>query len=255
MKKTIMLCGILSGMFNLGAGLNPKAEAYFRVTDDLPKLKTGIVLWYNGVFSVTNTGDVAFVVVTDKECAGETFRFYLEGTEEQQRVEEEIGRAKSRREAERKEAIDYFYLCMEHNKETATLQPGEGISFECRSVFQRPLGSPGTLYKAEMYLGYNTWVPVHITPTLGALHPVTWGKDGKPTGDFYYAQMGTNQYLYVKMEDKFKRVGEIKLNSTPLKEEGEDAVTFELPNGAKRKLSRDQAQKIVRDREQQDRQK
>ena len=255
MKKMMILCGIMLSMFNLYSEPNPKADAHFRVTDEIPKLQTEAILWWNGVFTVTNTGDIAFVVVTDKEWSGEAIRFYREGTEEQQRVEEARGVVKQRREAERREAMDAFYICEQQNKAMTTLQPGKSISFECRCTFQVPFGSPGTLYKAEMYLGHDTWVPVHIASTLGVLHPTAWGKDGKAAGDFYYSRMGTNKYLYVKMEDKFKRVVEVKLESSPLKEKDEDAVTFELPNGAKRKLTRDQAQKIVRDREQQDRQK
>ena len=255
MKRMMILCGMVLSTLNLYSEPKPKAEAHFRVTDDLPKFPTSPVIWWNGIFTVTNTGEVAFVVVTDKEWSGETIRFYLEGTEEQQLVEEARGNAKQRRDTERKEALDAFYICEKQNKAMTILQPSESISFECRCIFRRPFGAPGGFYKAEMYLGRDTWGPVHITPMLGVLHPTVWGKDGKPTGDFYYSRMGTNKYLYVKMEDKFKRVGEIKLNSTPLKEEGEDAVTFELPNGAKRKLTLEQAQKIVRDREQQDRQK
>ena len=252
MRKMIMLYGIISLAFALYAEPNLNAGAHFKITDDLPRYAKGG--WYNGILSVTNTGEVAFVVVSDKKCVGETIRFYREGNEEWQRLEDESVRGKQRREQERKEAASEYYSCIEENISTKTLQPGESVSFECRGYFKLPHGLPGDLYKAEMYLGHDTWVPVHITPTLGTLLPIKHDSR-EPTGDFYYAQMGTNQYLYVKMEDKFKRVGEIKLNSTPLKEEGEDAVTFELPNGAKRKLSRDQAQKIVRDREQQDRQK
>jgi len=251
MKKMVMLCGIMLAMLNLSANPKPKAEAHFRVTEDLPKLLTGAVLWYDGIFSVTNTGDIAFVVVTDKEWSGETILFYREGTEEQQRLEDEYRGGKRWREQMRKAAIDDFYICVEKNKAMTTLQPGESISFECRCVFKHQLGAPASLHKAEMYLGHDTWVPVHITSILGVLHPTAWGKDGKAAGDFYYSKMGTNQYLYVKVDDKFKRVGEMKLGARPEKEKDEDAVTFVSPDGATKKLTRDQARQIVHEREQQ----
>ncbi|MCL2876881.1 MAG: hypothetical protein FWF12_11510 [Betaproteobacteria bacterium] len=246
MKKMVILCGIMLGILSLYS--KPKADAYFRVTNDLPKHGGGT---WNGIFSVTNTGETAFVVVTDKEWSGETVRFYAEGTEEQQRVEEALGRAQPRRDAERKEAIDAFYICVEQKKTMKTLQPGDGISFECECIFKFQHGTPIGLYKAEMYLGHDTWVPVHITPTLGILRPTQYDK-GIPAGDFYYSQMGTNQYLYVKTEDgKFKQASEMKLGSRPEKEKGDDTVTFVSPDGETKKLTRDQARQIAREREQQ----
>jgi len=251
MKKMMILCGVMLNMINLHSEPKPNADAHFRVTEDLPKLQLGPVLWYNGILSVTNTGEVVFVVVSDKECVGETIRFYREGNEEWQRLEDESVRGKQRREQERKEAASEYYSCIEGNISTKTLLPGESASFECRCLFRLPLGTPGNIYKAEMYLGHDTWIPVHITPTLGMLFATAWGKDGKPTGDFYYSQEGTNQYLYVKMDDKFKRAGEMSLGTRPEKGKDEDAVTFETPDGETKKLTRDQARQIAREREQQ----
>jgi len=77
-------------------------------------------------------------------------------------------------------------------------------------------GVSSGIYKAEAYLGHDTWVPVHITPTLGTLLPIKHDSR-EPAGDFYYSQEGTNQYLYVKMDDKFKRAGEMSLGSRPEK--------------------------------------
>jgi len=250
MKKMIMLCGIIS--LALASYAQPKlnADAHFKITDNLPKYGGG--WWYNGVLSVTNTGEGTFVIVTDKEWAGETIRFYQVGTkEEQQALENTHGWGREIRTQERKEALDGFYISVEKNKAMTTLQPGESVSFECRGCFKLQHGAPGGFYKAEMYLGHDTWVPVHITPTLGTLYAVAWGKDGKPTGDFYYSQEGTNQYLYVKVDDKFKRAGEMRLGSKPVKEKAEDAVTFESPDGTTKKLTRDQARQIVNEREQQ----
>ncbi|MCL1921612.1 MAG: hypothetical protein FWG50_11185 [Kiritimatiellaeota bacterium] len=166
-------------------------------------------------------------------------------------MEEELGRVQRRRDEERKAAIDDFGVCVEKQKAMKTLQPGESVSFECMCIFKKPLGYTGTIYKAEMYLGNDTWVPVHITPTLGMLLATEWGKDRKPTGDFYYSQEGTSQCLYAKEGEKFKRVAEMKLKSTPKKVDKEDAVTFVSPDGKLKKLTREQAAEIIREREQQ----
>ena len=246
MKKLLSMSVAISMFFCSLAESKPKAEAHFRVTDDLPKqgaLRDG----YSGVFSVTNTGEIAFIVITDKEWSGEAVRFYREGDEEWQRLDDEFGQGKQKREQGRKVALDDYYLCIEKNKEMTKLQPGESISFDCIGVFKAPLGAPGNIYKAEMYLGNDTWVPVHITPTLGTLFAVSF-KDGKPTGDFYYSQEGTNQWLYVKTDDdKFKRVSEMKLDSKPQKAKEENAVTFEALDGTKKKLTREQARQIIND--------
>ena len=128
------------------------------------------------------------------------------------------------------------------------LQPGESVSFEYKDIrFIVPLGVHlAGIYKAEMYLGNDTWIPVHITPTLYTLYTVA----NNPK-DFFYSKEGTNQYLYIKTDGKFKRVGEMKLGSRPEKEKDEEAVTFESPDGVKKKLTRDQARQIIREREQQ----
>lgn len=245
MKQTFITCGAMLIAFNLCAESKPRAEAHFRVTDDLPKLHLEATTWYCGVFSVSNTGDVAFVIVTDKMLFCEAARFYREGTEEQQRVEEGLGRAGPRREAERKKAENEYYYCLEEKVPTKTLQPGQSISFECDCFFRMQFGTPVGVYKAEMYLGHGTWIPVHITPTLGTLFPVEMDKKGTSMGDFYYSPEGTSQYLYVKTGDgKFKRAGEMKLGSNP-KKEGEDAVTFESPDGTKKKLTRERARQII----------
>ena len=248
----IIMCGVALMVSNLHSESKPKADAHVRITDDLPKLRTGVMTWYNGVLSITNTGEVAFVIVTDEKCSGETILFYQEGTEEQQRNFENVhGWGKQWREQERKEVANNYYSCIEEEITTVTLQPGVDIALRCKFFFRIPLGAPGGVYKAEMYLGYDTWTPVHITPTLGTLFATEFDKDGKPTGDFYYSQEGTNQFLYLKSEDgKFKRVSEMKLNSTPKKEQEEDPVTFETPDGEKKKLTNTQAKQIVHEREQ-----
>ena len=252
MKKMMILYGVMLGMLNLYSEPKPKADAYFSVTEDLPKLQTEPTLWYEGMFSVTNTGEVAFTVVTDKEWSGETIRFYLEGNEQQQRAEEERGRAQQRRKQERAWALDAYNISIEKHTETVkTLQPGESISFECRAIFQLPFDVPGSVYKAEMCLGHDTWVPVTIAPTPSVLHPTAYGKDGKPAGDFWYAKEGTNKYLYVKAEEKFKRVAELKLDSRPEKKKDEETVTFQSPDGTRKTLTREQALEIAREREQQ----
>ena len=244
MKRMIIL-GIIWLAPNLYSEHKPNADVYVRITDDLPKLRTGIMLWYNGIFSVTNVGEVAFTVVTDEEWSGEVVRFYREGNEEQQRIEEVRGEEKRRKEQERKEAVNDYYFCIEKEKASKTLQPGENITFESKFFFRLPPGTSGDIYKAEMYLGNDTWIPVHITPTLGTLKGVSFDRDRK-LGDFYYSQEGTNQWLYVKTDDgKFKRVSEMKLGSKPEKEKDENTVTFEALDGTRKKLTREQARQII----------
>jgi len=244
MKKTIMLCGVLLAVPGLCADPKPQADVHLTITDDLPRLGVGVK--YNGIFSITNTGSVAFSVVTNKEWSTETTRFYQDGN-----VEAHRGAAEEWKNRHRREVTDTRHFVMgRHPEDVKTLQPGESVTFESICAFYAVPGLPSGNYKAEMYLGENTWVPVRITPTLGTLFPVTY--NGKPTGDFYYSQEGTNQYLYVKTEEgKFKRVGEMKLGSKPLKEKTEDTVTFVSPDGATKKLTRDQAREIIREREQQ----
>ena len=254
MKKVcIAICVIKLTVFNLYPEPKPKADVHFRVTDNLPTLRTGMAHLYNGILSVTNTGEIAFVVVVDEEWSGETIRFYQEGTEEQELDFENThgGGWKQRREQERNEVLSDYYFCLEDNKATKTLQSGESITLACKCIFRVALGAPAGVYKAEMYLGHDTWVSVHITPTLGTLYAVEATKDGKSTGHFYYSQEGTNQYLYVRDGEGFRRVAEMRLKSKPVKEGSEDMVVFESPDGKKTKLTSEQARAIARERGQQ----
>jgi len=246
-----MICVNLLTVFSLCAGPKPKADAHLRITGDLPKLKITPTLYYDGVFSITNTGDVAFVIVTDKDWSGETTRFYEEGDEEQQRLEDEFGRGTQRREEERREVTDFYHHVIEKYPELVkTLQPGESSTFESKFVFRLPFNTPAGIYKAEMFLGGNTWIPVNITPTLGMLFPIERDKKGMPAGTFYYSQEGTNQYLYVKEGDKFKRASEMKLKSRPEKDDKDGAVTFDTPDGSKKRLTQEQARQVIHEREQ-----
>ena len=254
MKKMIML-GILSMAFSLNAESKPKADINVRITDDLPKLRTGVMLYYNGILSITNTGETAFVVVTDERCVGGTIFFYQESENEMEQRNYEAahgGQGKREKEEARKEVSDYYYSCFKEKITVKTLQPGENIALKCKFYFWRSPDAPSGIYKGEMYLGQDTWAPVRsITPTPSVLGSVDWDK-GKPTGDFYYAKEGTNQYLYVKMDDgKFKRTGEMKVGSRPQKEKEENAVTFESPDGTRKKLTHTEARQIIQEREQQ----
>jgi len=253
MKQVLITtCGVVLTACSAYSDVKPKADVHLRVTDELPKPRI-FNKGYSGVFSVTNTGEVAFTIVTDKEWSAETTRFYQEGTEEEQRAFENThGMGSQLKEKERREVRGNYEFGIREYPETAkTLQPGESISFRCENFFILPaFGAPAGFYKAEMYLGHDTWVPVHIAPTLGTLYAIKHDSR-EPAGDFYYSQEGTNQYLYVKVDDKFKRVGEMKLKSTPRKEGKENTVTFETPDGETKKLTRDQAREVVREREQQ----
>ena len=229
------------------ANPKPQADVHVHVTDDLPKIKTEIMLWYNGICTITNTGEIAFPVFTEEVRSDASFRFYREGNEKQQRVEGTLGNVRRWREEDRNEVRNCYDLYIGNKQLTRTLQPSESMSIKIMFAFSLPYGAPGDFYKGEMYLGGDTWIPVHITPTLGWLLPVTTNQ--KRSENFFYSPEGTNQYLYVKVDDKFKRVGEMKLGSKAKKDEKEDIVTFETPDGATKRFTRDQAREIVRERE------
>ena len=250
MKKLLLMCAVVEATFCLCAETKPNASVHLLVTSRLPiRPQEGC----SGILSVTNTGMVAFSIVTAKGWSGETMLFYRGGTEEQERLQDENWGGKQWKKQAREQVKNDYYFGIEKYSETVkTLQPGEGISFESNDfyfTFSRT-SSYTELYKAEMYLGHDTWVPVTISPPIGYIKHIDFSESGKDNV-FVFAQEGTNQFLYLKMGEEFKRVGEIKLDSKPKKEEREDAVTFELPDGTTKKLTRDQARQIVREREQQ----
>jgi hypothetical protein len=90
------------------------------------------------------------------------------------------------------------------------------------------------MYKAEMYLGDDTWVPICIIPTLGTFHAVSL-KKGTSGENLYYSKEGTNQYLYLKDGNHFKRIGEMKLGGKPKMERG--VVSFDAPDGTPKRIS------------------
>ena len=223
----------------------PKANVSLHVTNRLPILpQEGC----SGVFTVKNTGKVPFVVVTDDDWSGATTHFYRCGNEEQQRETEDSRGGKEWREKERREVANSYYFGIKTNKKNQTLQSGDSVTFECKKFyFSYSLLSPYLeIYKAEMYLGNDVWIPVEISPPIGYIRHVDLREAGKDNV-FVYAQEGTNQYLYVKTGDEFKRVSEMKLGAKPQKEKEENAVTFELPDGTKKKLTREQARQIIND--------
>ena len=242
MRQVIVILGILSAGVNLYSEPKPKAEGHLRIIDDLPQLKRNNTAGYRGIISITNTGEIAFAVITDEEWS-EAIRFYQEGDEETQRLFDEFRGGNRRRENDRQFARRVYEGVVEkYPDSTKILQPGKGISFEYKNiVFGVPYGTPAGVYKAEVYIGYDTWVPVHITPTLYTLFAVANNPE-----DFFFAKEGTNQWLYVKTDDgKFKRVSEMKPGSKPEKEKDENTVTFELPDGTKKQLTREQARQII----------
>ena len=241
----IITCGAMLTVASLHSEPQPKVAAHLRITDYL--LMRDSCFEYNGMFSITNTGNVAVTLVTGGEWLCETVRFYQEATDEEwQRKEDALGRGKERKQNERTIVKDTYDWCLEKGNPHKTLQPGESVSFECPYIaFVLPFSTPGGVYKAEIYLGNDTWAPVHITPVLGNTRSIS------NSGDFFYIKESTNQYLHVKIGNNLKRVGEIRLGSRPEKEKDEEAVTFESPDGEKKKLTHDQARQIIREREQQ----
>jgi len=248
MKKLMPMCAIVSVALCVCAEQKPNASVSLNVTSRLPISPSE---GCSGIFTVKNTGEVPFVVVTDAEWSAVAIWFYREGNEEQQRIEEKRGYMKQWKERGRAEVASNYKSCIAKNKATKVLQPSESITFYCNKFYFDGMPStPSTIYKAEMYLGNDTWIPVTISPPIGFIRYVDskeWNKDNV----FVYALEGTNQYLYVKAGDEFKRVGEMKLDSTPKREREENAVTFELPDGTRKKLTHTEARQIIQEREQQ----
>ena len=248
MRKLLSVCATISLALGVCAENKPNASVSLHVTSRLP-IAPGEGC--SGVFHVKNTGDVPFVVVTDDGWSSATTWFYREGNEEQQRIEEVRGFVKQWKERGRAEAASCYYFGIKSNKAAKTLQPNETVTFECKKFYFDAMPStPSTIYKAEMYIGNNTWVPVEISPPIGFIRNVDLREAGKDNV-FVYAQEGTNQFLYLMTDDKFVRVGEMKLDSTPQKEKEENAVTFEALDGTKKKLTREQARQIIDAGEQQ----
>ena len=186
----------------------------------------------SGIFAVTNTGHVPFFVITDTNRVGNMVRFYTSYEGERQRIEDD--RWNMDRHIRERETVlgDYHFWLNKKRVRSETLQPGETVTIECPFfVFEDSGMSGGDTCKAEMYLGRDTWVQVCITPPVGLLLPTTH-LNQNIDGEFYYAKEGTNQYLYLKTGGKFKRVGDMKLDSTP-KQKG-DTVTFTSPEGCQK---------------------
>ena len=248
MKRLLSTSIIVSFVFCLYAENKPQANVSLNVTSRLP-ISPGEGC--SGVFTVENTGEIPFQVVTHSGWSGETTRFYRSGNEEQQQIEDEFWRGKERRKKEREEVASAYYIATEKYSETIkTLFPKETVTFECKKFYFTVSFSSAysELYKAEMYLGNDTWVPVTISPPIGYIRHVDLRESGKDNV-FVYAQEGTNQFLYLKTEGKFERIGEMKLASKPKKEE--TAVTFDAPDGTRKKLTHTEARQIIQEREQQ----
>jgi len=251
MKQVLaIVCGIVTG-FHLYAEVKPKAEIHLRITCDLPKLRWHPPVGYSGVITVTNTGEIAFTVVTDENWS-DANRFYQEGDSEWQRQYNESEMGKQRRDKDREWAKKLYAGVIQQYPDSAkVLQPGESFSFEHKNIiFGITPSMPSGVCKAEMYLGHDTWEPVHITPTIYRLTAMPLSK-GQKEASFYYSKEGANQYLYVNTGEKLKRVSEIKLDSIPEKEKESDVVTFELPDGTRKKLTHAEARQIIQEREQQ----
>ena len=241
MKWSYIVFVILMTKVCIYAKEKPCADVFLKVTCDLPKWSSDT--GYSGYFSVTNTGTVPFVVITDEEWSGETTRFYREGDGEAQRMEDALGGAKKWKENERAKIVANYYFCIDQKKPHTILMPGEGITFHCKMFyFNYRFSAPIDIYKAEMFLGNDTWVPICITPTLGSLFAVSY-KKGKPDGDFYYSKEGTNQYLYLKDGNQFKRIGKMKVGAKP--KLTEDGIIFGSVGGGTQKITRTTAVQII----------
>jgi hypothetical protein len=169
--------------------------------------------------------------------------FYREYEGEQQRIEEQLDR--NRKNREREEVLRDYRVWLEKMVKTKTIQPGESMTIE--SPFFDFDGGCGDTYKAEIYLGNDTWVQICITPPIGYLKQVDLGIQNGDNA-FWYAKEGANQHLYLKMDGEFKRVCEIKRDTKP-KHEG-DTVTFTSPEGVQKRIKLVDAKQTIHAREQ-----
>jgi len=247
MKKGITMCVAALVAFYVCAEQKPNASVSLCVTSRLPIFPGE---GCSGVFTVKNTGEVPFVVVSDEEWSAVAIWFYREGNEEQQRIEEKRGYMKQWKERGRAAVASDYKSCIAKNKATNVLQPNESITFNCKKFyFDGMPGTPSTFYKAEMYLGNDTWVPVEISPPIGYVRHVSL-RESRKDNVFVYAQEGTNQFLYLLTNGEFERISEMKLGSQPEKW-GEDAVMFDTPTGVKKRLTLAEAKQAAQQREQQ----
>lgn len=243
MKKLYFLIGAVLMVLRVCAEQKPKADVFLRVTSELPMFCTGHC---SGIFTVTNTGHVPFVVITDTNRVGNMVRFYRSYEGERQRIEDEHWNI-SRNIREREVVLSDYHFWLNKKVKSKTLQPGETVMIECPFfVFEDSGMSGGDICKAEMILGSDTWVPVCITPPVGFFLPANH-LNQNIDGEFYYAKEGTNLYLYLKTDGKFKRTGEMKLDSKP-KQQG-DVVTFTSPEGVQKQLNLMDAVQAIRRRE------
>ena len=249
MKKLLLMCTVAAWVFCLYAENKPNASVHLRVTNRLPiRPQDGC----SGVFTVTNIGKEAFQVFTGNGRSDWTMRFYRESDDPQQQDDKEKRHEKQREARERRDVVNLYHIAIEkYPEDIKTLRPMESTFWECDNIyFTLSLSSWSNIYKAEMYLGDDTWVPVTISPPIGYIRHVDLSESDKDNV-FVFAQEGTNQFLYLKTEGEFKRVGEMALKSTPKKVDKENAVTFVSPDGKLKKLTREQAAEIIREREQQ----
>ena len=249
MKKMCFLIGAFFMVLRMCAEQRPNADVFLRITSELPMFCTGHC---SGIFTVTNTGPVPFVVITDTNRVGNMVRFYRSYEGERQRIEDEHWN-KDRNIREREMVLSDYHFWISKNVKSITLQPGETVTIECPFfVFEDSGMSGGDICKAEMSLGRDTWVPVCITPPVGLLLP-TNHLNHNIDDEFYYAKEGTNQHLFLKVDGRFKRVCEIKRDTKP-KQEG-DTITFTSPEGVQKKIRLVDAKQTIHAREQHDNQK
>lgn len=246
MKRMFCLLGCVFQVCFLYAQ-KPEADVFLRVTNERETFST--MATYKGVFTITNIGLVPFSVVTNVSNMGlasiaDMVYFYRDYDGERKRWEDEHegGQIKDQ---QRRQVIENYRNMHEKGVKSKLLRPGESVSVECPAFGFEGLWY-GDIFKADMYLGDDTWEPVCITPTIGIMRPLSKVK-GESAVVFYYSKEGTNQYLYLKLDDKFKRICEMKLGSKP--KQDKDVVIIESVDGVRKKLTRDAATRIVIDRE------
>lgn len=244
MKRILVSLGCVL-VVCLASAQKPQADVLLKI--DKEKMSFSTADTYRGVFTITNKGEVPFSVITNVSNMGlagiaDMVYFYRDYDGERKRWEDERGGGQIK-DQQRRQVVENYHIMLKNGVKSRLLRPCESVTVECPEFCFEGL-LYGDVFKAEMYLGDGTWAAVCIEPAIGLMKPLVRGKGGREDA-FYYSKEGTNQYLYVKKSDGFKRICEIKLDSKP--KQDKDVVIFESVDGVTNRLSRDAAERIIRE--------
>ena len=211
------------------------ADAMLLITNSLPILPSGHC---SGILTITNTGTMPFMVVTNLNRADMPIYFRKEFTRGQEDADDHFRGGEQRKLQQKFQLIEYYTELIKTDA-ARSLLPNEHVTIP---VPYFTFEGDGEIYKSELYIGNGTWVSVNITPAIGHAKRVV-GQNNS----FWYSKEGTNQYLYLKDGNQFKRIGEMKTGTKP--KATEDGVIFYLPDGSTHQVTRATAMQIIENHE------